>query len=135
MPDTSSNPVTLTLSAKASDTPATETREALPAVLVPTRSSDESSLTVTEPVELKVNVPKFVALPASLPNSRLSAVNSAKPAIARSPLLPSVIAPVAVASREAAKTVPAKESEPAALLRATATEAETLDVDTSPPPD
>ena len=135
VPDTSSNPVTSTLAAPASDTPATESRSALPAALVPTRSSDESSLTATEPAELKVNVPKFVALPASLPNSILPAVNSAKPAIVKSPSLPSVIAPDAIASRESLTTVPDKESDPAALARVTAPEAETADVDKSPPPD
>ena len=134
VPDTSSNPVTSTLVAPASDTPAVESRSALPAVFVPTRSSDESSLIDTEPAELKVKVPKFTVLPASLPRSTLPAVNSAKPAIVKSPSLPSVSDPEAVTSRVLPTTVPAKDIEPAALERATAPEAETVNVERSPPP-
>ena len=134
VPETSSNPVTSTLVAPASDTPAVESRSALPAVFVPTRSSAESSLIDTEPAELNVSVPKFTVLPASLPRSTLPAVNSAKPAIAKSPSLPSVSDPEAVTSRVLPTTVPDKDTEPAALERATAPEAETVNVERSPPP-
>ena len=104
-------------------------------MLTPEIDMELDSAILTEPAEVNVKVPKFVALPASLPSSTLPAVNSARPAIAKSPSLPSVIDPVALASRESPTTVPAKEIEPVAFVTATAPEAETAEVDKSPPPD
>ena len=67
-PETSSRPATSRLVAPASDTAATDSSAALPAALLPTKSSDESSPITTAPTDWKVSEPKSVTLPESSPN-------------------------------------------------------------------
>ena len=104
-------------------------------MFTPKRSSDESSLIATKPSELKVKLPKLITFPALSPNSTLPAVTSAKPETARSPPIPSVTAPVDIATRSELETEPVKAISPISFVTSIVSDAASTPVVRSPPPD
>ena len=106
-----------------------------PAVLDPANTVSEPSVMLTAPPDVTVSEPKFELLPTSFPSAMVEPEKLALPVMARSPSAPSVTVPVAVTVRLAAVTEPSRASAPAAFVRLTEVEAETVPVVRSPPPD
>ena len=113
------SPTTVTLAASVTSEALTRSRPA-PALLAPLISIELSSVRSTEPDELKIKVPKFTVLPASLPRVIALPVKLALPATTMSPSIPSEILPVVVTVSSSTSTSNSKTSSWAARTKSCA---------------
>ena len=126
----------VTLVPEASVTAPDETNVRLSLVLMPDSCVSESSLIDTAPpAVLNVRLPKFVLLPTSSPSVMVEPEKLALLVMSRSPVVPSVTVPVAETVRLPAVTKPSRAIAPAAFVRLTEVDAETVPVVRLPPPD